>query len=180
MFVHIYLCEHLLSATHLATRDNMVNKTVGGGLGPGLGFWSFKTQPQWHTSSKATPTNPSPVVPLTGDQAFEHMNLLRPFSFKPPHQVPASVSGYVLSACFVPSSSRCRDNCCIQRHTGLSLVTEIPSNSSYQALHRHQLVHPVKLSKKGYHITLAPSRKDLKCGWLRPAHVCGSQDHPVR
>lgn len=42
-----------------------------------------KETPQGHMI-KATPPNPSPTVPPTGDYIFKHMSLWDPFSFKPP------------------------------------------------------------------------------------------------
>jgi len=53
---------------------------------PGLSVWQpIAHPPQWHTSfNKATPPNPSQVLPLSNDQAFKYMRLWGPFVFKPP------------------------------------------------------------------------------------------------
>lgn len=55
--------------------------------GKGVGFWSLKTHPQWHTSNKATPTNPSQKVLPTGGQVFKYMSQLESLSFKPPQRL---------------------------------------------------------------------------------------------
>jgi hypothetical protein len=58
-------------------------------------YWTFETSkltpnddtlpPTKPHSNKATLPNPSQTVPTTGNQAFKHITLWRPFSFKPPY-----------------------------------------------------------------------------------------------
>ena len=54
-------------------------------IGFGMGFWNFKAQTQWHTSSnKVTLANLTQSVVLAENQTFKCICLSKPFSFKPP------------------------------------------------------------------------------------------------
>ena len=57
-------------------------------------FEASKPTPLHTSSNRATPPNPSPTVPATGDQGYTHNEPVRPFSFRPPYSSIAAAASW--------------------------------------------------------------------------------------
>lgn len=83
VLVHGYHGSKMTDMARNSRRELNIGNRQEGSV---MGFWNLKAYPQWHISSNKTISpDPSQAVPLTRDQAFKHLSILRPFSFNSPH-----------------------------------------------------------------------------------------------
>ena len=83
-------CTHIHSLRTSGRAESALNCWAISPAFP-IQLWNLKAleaHPEWHThSNKATPPNPSQIVPCTKNQLFKYMSLLEPLSPKLPQDV---------------------------------------------------------------------------------------------